>query len=1016
MTGGTRGRALTLVLALLLSVVPRPAPAASRVLPGLAFRVVRTAHFRIYFHRGAERQARELAVVAEAVWEHLPATLGLSPPRLTHVLLVDQDDEANGWATPLPYDTVMVTSAWPAPSEIIGNTRDWLRVVFSHEFTHVLQLHQSRGWARAARAVFGRVPFAFPNLFLPRWEVEGLATFAETRYTGEGRLRAGDSASLVRERVAELGPQRIDSVAGGQVDWPAGLGPYLDGGFFIDYLAARFGEEKLGEVALRSAGRLPFLAAPVFQATYGEGLADLWKDFQQSMRANGFLGAPARATPGNVPATPRPERMTRRGFYVTTPRFASDGGLVFGVRDADDLPALVKRDGRGERRLTARFGGEQVSVRGSVIYFDSADYAASVAWQSDLYAYDVATGRTQRLTRHARLVAPDISPDGRSLVCVRTSGGGRRLALFRVDGDVVGRLRLVEVPAPRDDTGIYGSPRWAPDGRRLAAERRETGGASQIVIVNPSAGQRRVAAQSRTARVIAPTWAPDGTSIVFASDGDGPSFQLYVADSRGARHSSSARTVDAAGYEGSAGAEGEGGQPDVRRLGPDVPGGAMSPVISPDGRRLVYVGYTAAGYDLFEIDFDAPRTESAVPLDASDVRLQADATGATREATREAGGTSVAGRTDDAGDSSAPYTPLSTLLPRYWQPAGDIVGNHVRLGASTSGVDLLGRHAFGVTALWRLEAGTYGANGAHRARPDSSAYYVYDRWRASFFASGSDETNWVAQYAGGIRMGDAERRVTKLSFGTSVPLVGARHSQIVIATYNVERSRLAMMRGVRSYLRNSLQTGWAFSSAHLFGRSISPEQGISVAVTSEQVRRGFGADGNADAFTGELRGYLRLGGRHGVLAGRAALGAANGDARVARTFYLGGPDPARSLIDFGTGAFSLLRGFPADAFGASHVGVANLEYRFPVWRIDRGKGTWPVFLRTLHAAVFADAGKVWDHHFSWAGPKVAVGAELSLDAVLGFEMPLTLSAGFGRPAGADGGRGPLAYVRIGRAF
>jgi Tol biopolymer transport system component len=980
-------------LALLLLLAARPSPAASRFLPGLAFRVMRTPHFRVYYHRGEERQARALGAIAESVRATLSTRLGLPAPEMTHVLLVDQDDSSNGWATPLPYDTVMVTAAWPAPSEIIGNTNDWLRLVFTHEYTHILHLQQSRGWARAVRAVFGRAPLAFPNLFLPQWETEGLATFAESRYGGAGRLAAGDSLTIVGERARESGPERLDQVTGGQVDWPAGLAPYLYGGFFAEYLAERFGQEKLGELARQTAGRLPYLASAAFRRTFGRGLGELWADYQHSLAASAVDGKACEPTTRVGEATRAScRRLTREGYYVSTPRFASDGRrIVYARRNADDFPALAVFDGeqpigsrQAARKLATRYGGEQVSVRGRLVFFDQADYQVNVAWRSDLYAADLDTGRVQRLTRNARLAAPDISPDGRQLACIRTSGGERRLALFRVEGTEAGRLVLAEVAPPGVPAGgIYGSPRWSPDGTRLAAERRLPGGASEIVVIDVASGHARVAAASATGRNVTPAWLPDGRTLIFASDRVGRSFQLYSV-------------VPETGEVSSV---------------TSVAGGALAPDVSPDGRRLVYVGYTSAGYDLFEVPLQAGRADPAEP--SAQPRLAPAAS-----PFPHVGPDAPASRTEPPESSAdSGYSPLFTLLPRSWQPAGALVDNQLRVGVSTAGADVLGRHAFGLTVLWRVQAGSSNAvNGPRRARPDWSAFYVYDRWRPAFFAAASDETTFLPQFLSGVRVGDAERRETHASLGVSVPFLSLRRGHIWQTALNLERNRVSTLRGDRDFLRNAIQTGWSLNSAHLFGYSISPEQGVSVGVTSEQVRSALGANGDADAFTGDVRGYLRLTHRHDVVAARVGLGVANGDTNVARVFYLGGPEPAGGLIDFGSSAFALLRGFEDKAFAASHVGVVNVEYRLPLWRIERGRGNWPLFLRTLHGAVFTDVGRVWDHRFSSASVKASVGAELSLDTLVGFGLPLTVSAGIARPFESGRPRGLAGYLRIGRAF
>jgi len=160
-----------------------------------------TEHFTIYFHQGEDRTARRLAVIAEETWQALKRQSFGPPPPTTHVVLVDQWDLANGYATPLPRNTIVVSASWPPSSDFIGGTDDWLRLVFTHEFTHIVHLDRSFGGARAVRNLFGRISIAFPNLYLPAWQIEGLATYEESVLTGGGRLHAGDFGAIVNEAL-----------------------------------------------------------------------------------------------------------------------------------------------------------------------------------------------------------------------------------------------------------------------------------------------------------------------------------------------------------------------------------------------------------------------------------------------------------------------------------------------------------------------------------------------------------------------------------------------------------------------------------------------------------------------------------------------------------------------------------------------------------------------------------------------------------------------------------------------
>ena len=67
----------------------------------------------------------------------------------------------------------------------------------------------------------------------------------------------------------------------------------------------------------------------------------------------------------------------------------------------------------------------------------------------------------------------------------------------------------------------------------------------------------------------------------------------------------------------------------------------------------------------------------------------------------------------------------------------------------------------------------------------------------------------------------------------------------------------------------------------------------------------------------------------------------------------------------------------------------------------------------VHGAVFVDAGHAWAERFRRSDLTVSVGVELSLDAVVGYVLPLTFTAG---GAWVSQDRGFVGFARIGRAF
>lgn len=210
--------------------------------------------------------------------------------------------------------------------------------------------------------------------------------------------------------------------------------------------------------------------------------------------------------------------------------------------------------------------------------------------------------------------------------------------------------------------------------------------------------------------------------------------------------------------------------------------------------------------------------------------------------------------------------------------------------------------------------------------------------------------------------------------------------------------------------------GWRISNAKAFGYSISAEQGSSVAITSELTRRFLGADGDAGTVAADARHYLRAFPRHGVLAARIAGASSWGDDRLRRVFSAAGSGPQPGGFDVGVDAIGLLRGFGESDLIGDHAAVVNVDYRFPLAWVQRGMGTLPFFLRSVHGAVFADAGHAWDDRFRAADVRRSVGAELAFDTVLGSSLGVTIAAGAAWRYDGRGSRGVAAFGRIGRAF
>lgn len=944
--------------------------------PRLRFERMHTAHFEIYFHQGESELAARLARIAEATWTDMGNRFGWSLPGRTHVILADQTDVANGWATPLPFNTILVTAAWPAGADTIGLSDDWLRLVFAHEFTHIVHLDQSRGWARLVRRAFGRVPLAFPNLSLPGWQIEGLATYYESAVTGQGRSFANDFRAIEREPARDGLSMPLDRVNGGLIRWPAGTSLYASGLGFHSYLATQYGAERFVELANRTAGRLPYLGSTAFSRVYGDSLGALWRDYQHALIA----------APDDMPPRLAPTRLTHEAFEVTGTRFLTPRcsgcpeEIAYSVQTPHDFPALkiVDPTDGGVRTLTTRYLGSTIGASPDIVVFDQRELARNVGVYSDLYAFDRRNGSVRRLTTEARLLDPDLSPDGRTLVAVRQSPGQRDLVTLSSDGalDTIRTLRT-------EPHTQFSAPRWSPDGRAVAVERHRLGDTSEVVVVDNQTGDARVIARGAT-RAVTPAWRPDGRAIIAAVDSDSGPFNLVEF------------SID----DG----------PIRRRQLTHTTGGATWPDVSRDGRTLAFAGYTATGFDLFTqpypADDDPPSPSSSTHADLGSAGLSSGVTTASdAQPTVPPIANAVSSR----------YSPWATALPRAWMPLVTADSDQTRAGLSTGGRDVLGYHAYAASVLWRV-AGPSGTS-SRATQPDWGVGYVYDRWRPQFFVSASRSTSYL-RGASADRDGESTWREAAVEAGVNLPLRRILRSHRLFLA--AQRSHNTVTGAVTddTFDRLAVRTGWAFRSARFYGYSVSPEDGVAAAATAELAGARLSSLSDATTITGDARAYLPGFARHHVVALRAGGGVSSGPRGLGRVFRLGGALPNLEPLDFGRSAFSLLRGFPLDSFAGRRVAVTNVEYRVPLAWVERGRGTWPFFLRALHGSVFADAGHAWNQHARLADAKVAAGAELAADVLLGFSWPITVTTGVARGHDGSGSRpdATTAYVRIGRAF
>ncbi len=652
-----RPRGLSVLLLLAAIGLPAPRARAASFPPRLRFRTVSTERVTVIYHQGLEAMARQAASLATELLEAHEARYGHRIGRL-QIVLSDVEDEPNGFSTPLPYPLVYIHAAAPDGTDEFGNHDGWLRLVIAHELAHSVHLDEGRGLIRVGRKIMGRAPFLFPNLFTPTWMIEGLATYEETERTAFGRGRNPDTRMVLRMAALEERFPKEDQAVFALDAWPGGLAPYLFGEPFLRFLTARSGEQALPGLARKQSGQvLPFLDDLTAHSVTGATFHAQWSLWAATVRSASEQEAEARRVQGLTASRP----LTSRGVRQTAPRFCPDGQwIAYSSRTLTRLPAirLVRPDGSEDHQLVDRNGGSTLS------------------WTPDgkTIVYAEAARRVRRITRGLRAHDPDVSPDGARIVFVRRMGDRSELFTIGVDGK---GLTALTASGPGTE---WSTPRWRPQGDRIAAARLVPGGWLDVVLVDPPTGAVTLLTNDR-AKDVEPTWTPDGSAVVFRSDRDGVS-NLYAL-----------RLEEGA----------------FLRL-TNVLGGAFTPAVNPKGDALAFADYSSRGYDVHLADLDLAAAVPAPPfVDPYPASPPAPAPVAVPD---------------------EPYRPWPGMLPRFWSPYWLSRSREDWLGVATSGTDPLFRHVYAVAV----------SRGTESDRWNAQAFYQYDRFFPTFLASAEDKT------------------------------------------------------------------------------------------------------------------------------------------------------------------------------------------------------------------------------------------------------------------------------------
>ncbi|MBI3776723.1 MAG: hypothetical protein HY273_14470 [Gammaproteobacteria bacterium] len=922
--------------------------------PALHWQTLHTKHFNIHFHDDEAALAQQVAVIAERAHERLQPFFAWTPAQPTELVLTDRMDFSNGSTTPAPNNEMVIIVTPPDDVDTLEDYGNWLDYLITHEYTHALHLDKVTGAPAGLRGIFGRFfPWLFPNLLQPGWPIEGLATFLETDFSqSTGRGQSSAYQMLMRLEVAN-GIKPLRQVNQPVVTWPAGTTRYLYGVYFMEFIEAKYGRERLRYwISEYSSNLVPLRLNGTALSVFHVDMDQLWSEFGVYLRERFQPQIKTIAAAGIREGTP----LTHSGYYTQRPQAMPNGDVYYLQDDfASHLQLMRIAAGSDTPRSVARINSGRFDIHPRAgILVTQLDAVRNTNFYSDIYRIDLDTYAIQRLTVAQRYHSAIWNPTGDKILAVQNQLGNSALHLLDGSGT------LLDVLWQGTEKEVIGEPHFSPDGTRIIAAVWSAGQWDlQLFDIatrtwSKLTGDAVIEAQA--------SFTADGNSVVYSADYDG----VYnIQRLEIATHTVTTLT--------------------------QVRGGAFYPSLSADQSALYYSGVTAQGYDIFKIDIGA-------------------STGARRTLAQVQSSTVPASAPDaSAAYPATDYSPWQSLKPKWWFPYWAVTKQRTELGVFTGGGDALARHEYSLRAALDIKNNWLLGDAAYVY----DRWYPTLKLHASRLPLDYlDDQNAVAR----IRFSDAvaaEAVFPLLSmdsqWGLHTALVYEQeHDALILNSRYFLPTQTDAITGLGVTFNSAQHYPRSVSASDgrrvqlTYENSDVLNNDYSGSVTLLDWREYLALGGQ------HVLALRALAGRGSNFARPFRLGGAASEAAAP-------PLALATESLFNQRRFSL-RGYPEGLLDlrGNRVTLAAAEWRLPIHRFESGFMSPPVGVHQLFASVFVNAGEAWFAGTTRESLRRGAGVELHTDTVLGYWLVFDLRLGYAH--GIDAGGENQVYLGIGAAY
>jgi hypothetical protein len=959
----------------------------AQVDPSIEWKILRLPHFDLIYDAKHQELANLYADRLEDNMGFLSQYFDYFPER-TVVVIDDRTDLTNGYATAIPYRTVVVYPVLPGAQDTISDFGDWARELTMHEFTHILSFEPRRGLVKGLYYVFGNV--VTPNILLPRWWLEGIAVDMETRTGDKGRLRSPYQDATVRAYVAE---NKLKDVSLAEINetsihtWPQGARPYLFGSLMWSDMIAKHGQNLIKELPWRYGGRVPFfIEGPIVDETsmgYSAHLEELKSEL--TTRAQTQI-----QTLQKTPLTSGVTMQIKNGVETFYPVISPDGlKMVFMAKDDANKrsvrilvrPSLdVPFEGSQEMaEIDQRFGenlpelnpnprkmnmggldesdaGEDSPPGGTIqrlawfpdskrFIFDKLDTVNRYHEVSDLQVFDLGTMKVDRLTRNERAREASVSLDGKSAVYVKLDASRTALAVLDIES--------------KNSQTVYSPPLQARISSPVFIS------AEEIVFSERYQSReilKKFSLQTKTVQDLFPDY-PDArfpvvtsAGLQFSSTRNGVS-NVYLADAS------------------------------LKTARPLTNSSTLISSSARDAKRdeLYYSELTASGFQIRRTSIP-----SAKPMPAELPKVGVLLADRYPVVQREVPVT--------AKPEPEDYTIWPYILPHYWLPDFSFYSGGAQIGGSTSGSDPLAKHAYSLAASYDTVPERLSAN----------FLYTNNTTPATIVAKGFDYSTSIINTPIRFRQQsyelDALWEVTPISTdlyaGLGYGWISRDYENSPPA--NTEASGPSLIAN--------------YSNINMTGAQISPVNGWEANFSATEYVSNHAIESESFhlyhlAFQKYFSKWLP---RHHAIMIRGQgqfIDRRSGEVSEANDAFTVAFAPFANSI----APYYIMRGYRTGAFLGKSLANYTFEYRFPIFYLYHGAGSAPIFIKRLHAALVADGVTVDGFAYNKSAEAFervdkwksfwSTGVELKFDLTVGYHFPLTYYLGLYSPSDSRYGDG-----------